>query len=52
MLGRKVMQLPVSRYNAGRHTVQFDASSLGSGVYLYQISTSNHHAAGKFTLIK
>ncbi len=39
-------------YNAGMHQVSFDASSLESGVYLYQLQTSSGTAVKKMTLLR
>jgi hypothetical protein len=43
LLGREVATLVNGRLEAGTHRVEFDASALSSGVYLYRL------AAGKFT---
>ncbi|SMO39849.1 GDSL-type esterase/lipase family protein [Gracilimonas mengyeensis] len=40
MLGREVATLVNARQSAGEHAVQFDASGLSSGIYLYQLKTS------------
>ena len=38
MLGREAMSIPAHTYQAGaQHQVQIDASSLASGVYVYQV---------------
>ena len=37
LLGRSVAVLAAGRYDAGEHTVRFDAHTLASGVYFYQL---------------
>ncbi|NBC66726.1 MAG: T9SS type A sorting domain-containing protein [Bacteroidetes bacterium] len=37
---------------AGTHTVNFDASSLSSGVYIYKLQTGSAFLTRKLTLIK
>ncbi|WP_020404892.1 PKD domain-containing protein [Gracilimonas tropica] len=53
VLGRKVATL-IHRKNkqAGRYTVQFNASDLSSGLYLYRLKTGNTVITKKLTLIK
>ncbi len=46
VLGKKVATLINENKQAGYHTVEFDAGSLSSGIYLYKIT------AGKFTKIE
>jgi len=41
ILGRKLLTLAQGYYQAGFHTIILDRNSLGSGVYFYQLSTSN-----------
>ena len=36
----------------GNHTLTFDGSHLGAGVYSYQIRTERYSASGKLTLVK
>jgi len=52
LTGRVVMQLPARSLQAGRHSITLDASSLGSGVYVYRVSTGTWIASGKMTLVK
>ncbi len=47
MLGREVATLVDKNMNPGKHTVQFDATNLASGVYIYRIM-----ASGEFTAVK
>ena len=46
LLGQEVISLVNEHQNAGTYSVQFDASRLSSGMYLYRI------AAGSFTQVK
>ena len=57
MLGRVVMTLPAEQYQAGRsHQFQVDASSMASGVYVYQViargSLQTYTSSSTMTLIK
>jgi Spy/CpxP family protein refolding chaperone len=50
--GREVAKLLDSRLDAGSHQATFDATSLPSGVYLYQITAGAFHAGGQMVLMK
>jgi hypothetical protein len=54
MAGREVAKILNERQSAGFHTVQLDASSLASGIYVYRLTaTSNEAANGRmFTLTR
>jgi Secretion system C-terminal sorting domain len=52
ILGEHVATLVNEVQPAGKYTVNFDASNLSSGVYIYQLSTGNHLFAKKMTLLK
>jgi hypothetical protein len=60
MAGREVAEVVNRNQSAGFHTVQFDASSLASGVYVYRLTAASGEVAGntmytltrKMTLIK
>lgn len=50
--GRKVAELVNGYRDAGIHEVVFDASSLPSGMYIYQLNTGDSKATGKMILLK
>lgn len=52
LLGQKVATLISEKLSAGSHTVNFDASQLSSGIYLYRLSSGNQVMTKKMTLIK
>jgi hypothetical protein len=41
ILGRKVIELVNNKQEAGRYEIQFNASNLASGVYIYQLRAEN-----------
>ncbi|MBU0517954.1 T9SS type A sorting domain-containing protein [bacterium] len=50
--GREVARLVDGYRNAGSHEVNFDASHLSSGVYIYRLSTGTQTLSGKIVLMK
>lgn len=52
LLGQEVRTLTDAQYTAGVHEVDFDASSLSSGVYIYTLTAGDFVASKKMTLIK
>jgi hypothetical protein len=52
MAGRQVATLVNESVSAGTHTVNFDASNLSSGIYLYKLQTGSAVITRKLTLIK
>jgi len=50
--GQKVATLVDKQMNAGSHSVIFDGSDLGSGLYLYQLESGGFEKMGKMLLIK
>jgi hypothetical protein len=45
--GREVVTLVNKNENAGKHTVNFDASKFATGVYFYQLTTNDNQALVK-----
>ena len=52
VLGEKVATIVNSMQRAGRYEVNFNASNLSSGVYVYRIETTNFTASKKLMLMK
>jgi hypothetical protein len=51
-LGRVVATLVNQELPAGQHTVQFNASALSSGIYLYELNSGNVRLTRSMTLVK
>lgn len=52
LLGQKVAELLSGNFNAGTYKVQFDASKLSTGIYIYQLKSSYNVIAKKMELLK
>ncbi len=53
MLGQKVATIINNqRYNAGQHSVNWNASALASGMYIYRITAGDYTGVKKLMLIK
>jgi hypothetical protein len=52
VLGRAVANLVNENLNAGYHTINFNASSLSSGVYFYRLSAGDFVSVKKLMLLK
>ena len=52
MLGNEVKTLVNEQKEMGRYTVQFDASSLASGMYVYQLRVNDYTSTKKMMLLK
>ena len=52
ILGREVTTLVDKEVTAGKHKVIFDASSLSSGIYIYQLRTNDKIITRKMMLLK
>jgi hypothetical protein len=51
-LGREVATLVNERLSAGTHSVEFDASDLASGVYLYRLTVGGESFTKRMTVLK
>ena len=52
MLGRQVANLVNATQEAGNHTVNFNASKLASGMYIYTLRSGNNVMSKKLMLLK
>jgi len=52
LLGQRVATLVNDNMKSGFHTINFDASDLSSGIYVYTISVNNFTASKKMVLMK
>jgi len=52
LLGREVATLVDEYKPAGRYEVEFDASNLSSGVYLYKLTSGEYSSVKKFILLR
>jgi len=52
LLGREVATLVNKTLTSGNYTVQFDASSLSSGMYIYRLQAGTQTITKKMMLIK
>jgi hypothetical protein len=52
MLGEEVATIVNATQKAGRYEVNFNASDLSSGVYVYRIEAGNFISAKKLMLLK
>ena len=52
LLGRRVAQLVDATYQAGVHSVTFDASMLSSGIYVYRLEAGGNVLNRKMTVVK
>lgn len=50
--GREIARLLNRTLGAGSHVVPFDATGLGSGIYLYTVTAGGNRAAGKMVLLR
>jgi hypothetical protein len=50
--GQRVAILVNERKPAGKHSIKFDASSLASGIYYYQLQAGNYMSVKKMILLK
>jgi hypothetical protein len=52
ILGRKIKELVNTKQQAGRYEIQFNASNLASGVYIYQLIAEKYINSKKMILLK
>jgi carboxypeptidase T len=52
LLGEEVTTLVNNLQQAGRYEVEFDASNLSSGIYIYKISAGNYSESKKMVLLR
>lgn len=52
IMGRRVATVADRSFDAGSHTVRFDASGLGSGTYIYRMATDSYQQYRSMQLIK
>jgi hypothetical protein len=52
MAGRQVAELVNEQVSAGSHTINFDASNLSSGVYMYRLQAGTTMLTRKLTVVK
>jgi hypothetical protein len=51
-VGQRISELVNRQQLAGFHRINFDATGLPSGIYIYKITTANYSQSKKMTLIK
>ena len=52
LLGKEITELAGKEYSAGEHTMIFDASQLGSGIYFYTLKTGDFTQTRKMFMIR
>ncbi len=52
ILGEQVQSILSEKLNAGHHRITNDVSSLGNGIYFYQITIGNKHTTEKLIIAK
>lgn len=52
LIGQKVSEIVNAKFNAGKHSFEFNASNLSSGIYLYKIEAGDFTSTKKMQLIK
>ena len=51
-IGQQIKTINAGYKEAGKHTIEFDGSSLNSGVYFYKVEAGNNSMIRKMALIK
>ena len=52
VMGQRVAVLAGGSYQAGQHTVEFDATNLASGIYIYRLQAGSFDQTQKMMLVK
>jgi hypothetical protein len=52
LIGQKVAEVVNSKFSSGNHSVDFNASNLASGIYLYKIEAGSFTSVKKMQLMK
>ena len=52
MLGKEIVNLVEEQKSAGKYKIDFDASSLSSGIYFYKLDANNYSQSRKMLLLK
>jgi hypothetical protein len=52
VIGKEVASLVNEKQEAGKHIVNFNASGLASGIYIYTLRTDNYSSSKKLLLLK
>jgi len=52
MLGEYVAEVTNSKYNAGKHEVEFNSNDLGQGTYFVRMTTNNFTATRNMNIVK
>ena len=52
VLGNQVAELVNEEKSAGSYEVEFDASNLSSGLYIYKLNAGNYFSSRKMILLK
>lgn len=52
LLGQEVSTIANGRFSAGQHSINFDASALSSGIYIYRLEANGQTTTKRMTLIK
>jgi hypothetical protein len=52
LLGQKVTTLADNEYPAGKHSIEFEAKSISTGIYFYRLTAGDDVLTRKMTLVK
>jgi len=51
LAGKEVKKIAYGEYEQGKHTINFNATNLTSGLYLYKLKTGNFVAVKKMIVL-